>query len=126
MNSTQALAKARKLLGAKAFVRVNKGALAGEERQTAITAHLDALTKRTAAEEALTARRTAVLAADVEYQRLKAELAAARQAVEACRVGIFNQRVDIGTASGWFHTIHASGDNFAEALESLAEKKGQT
>lgn len=122
MNSTQALAKARKLLGAKAFIRVNDKALIGEARQQQRAEFLKARDAQAVVKAALDLRRAAVLRADAEYQRLKSDYAAAVQLTES-HGGFNHQRVAIGTSSGMFNTIHAQGDNFSEALDTLAVRR---
>ena len=122
MNATQALAKARKLLGKAAFIRVNDKAPVGDVREQMHTDWLAAKDAQTAAQDALDARRAAVLKADAEYQQLKCDLAAAKERTEGL-CGFNRRRVEIGSSGGMFNTIHADGDNFTDALDALAAKR---
>lgn len=125
MNLAQALVKAKKILGAKAYITTYPRALVGEEREAALAAQREAIAQRTAAKEARDARRSAVLAADPEYQRLKAEWIAAEARVESFG-GLYRKRVEIGTRGSLFNSIKADGDNFAEALAALEKTLEKT
>lgn len=122
MNATQALAKARKILGPKAAIQVRKSVPVGEERlaevarRRVLTENLKTLT------EARDARRAEVLKADAEYQRLKTEVAAVEKARDSLH-GDWSRRVTIVTQTGWANRVEAEGDNFDEAIDELTRKR---
>ena len=124
MNQTQALTKARAILGKKAVIRVNKIALTGEDRERAREASRQAKAAYDAASEACSARHRAILAADVQLQELRAKRDELEHAWKASQVGVFHRRVEILRDGGFFLTHEAAGDNFDEAISDLQRKKG--
>ena len=122
MTAAQALAKARKLLGPKALVRFDAKAPAGLEREINLANLKATAIEVKAAEEAMNARRAEVLRADAEYQRLKLEHAALvkrRDSIPSWH----QRRVTIGTDGGFFFSVKAEGDNYAEAVAALTTEE---
>ena len=121
MNQTQALAKARKILGPKAMIQIRKSIPIGEERDAEIarrkvlTGELKVLT------EARDARRSEVLKADAEYQRLKNEAARIEKERDNLHAG-WHRRVSVGVDAGIGFYVKAEGDNLDEALADLEAK----
>jgi flagellar biosynthesis GTPase FlhF len=123
MNQTQALAKARKLLGPKAGIRINSGVPVGEEREAQFAKRRALTEALKALKEARDARQREVLAADAEYQRLRSEA----QAMEKERDGLcgaWSRRVTILVNRGFANEVVAEGDNLDEAIAALEAKKG--
>jgi hypothetical protein len=121
MNSTQALTKARKLLGPKAMIEVRRTALIGEAREAAEVEYAAARAKLREAKEAKEARYIAVLKADAEFQRLKSELKEAEEREAVARHAARLRRVLVD--KGWACEVKSEGDNFDEALAALEAKK---
>jgi hypothetical protein len=123
MNSTQALTKARKLLGPKAMIEVRRTALIGEAREAAEVEYAAARAKLREAKEAKEARYIAVLKADAEFQRLKSELKEAEEREAVARHAARLRRVRVLVDKGWACEVKSEGDNFDEALAALEAKK---
>ena len=121
MNQTQAIAKLKKLIGPTFSFRVDNKAPDAEERERR---HAEAVRLRAqveAADAARLARMNAVLAADAEYQRLKAEHQAAKKAHEAAP-SWHSKRITVGRAGSMFFSVVADGDNWAEVVEQAAKQ----
>ena len=122
MNKAQALAKARKILGPKAEIRVSKNVPVGEarlgeiERRRALTQTLKTMT------EARDSRRASVLKADDEYQRLRTQVTAIEKERDSLH-GAHSRRVTVVLQKSWYNEIICDGDNFDEALAALIQKR---
>lgn len=126
MNQTQAFNAAAKLLGVpvtKVGMRLDKTALTGDDRQSAIEAQRAAVAVAKAAKEARDARRLAILAADPEYQALKQSAFDAEAYAEALRGKAWGRRVVVLRTGGIFNEVVAEGDNFADAIDELKRKR---
>jgi hypothetical protein len=121
MNMTQALAKLRKLLGPKAAIRDDRTPSSPEVREQQRAARNAAHAHRKACEAAMNARRDAVLAADAEFQRLRAEYDAAKAAADRCPYPAY--RYTGGTASALFFSVEAQADTLAELVEAVERKR---
>ena len=121
MNQTQALAKAKKVLGPKAIVQVNSRVPVGEKRAAEIQLRSVLTTELKALVEARDARRNELLKNDAEFQRLKQEAIDKEKARDNCHAG-YHHRVEIGVNGGFFTSIRAGGDNFDEALANLTSR----
>jgi hypothetical protein len=122
MNGKQALTKARAILGDRAQIRVDDGALAGDDRAAAIDAERLQRTETKTAEERMTARRAEVLAADAEYQQLKRAHADSKKRLDALCGAAIRRRVTIVTDQGFFYSVKAEADNFADAIDALQRR----
>lgn len=122
MNSTQALAKVKKLLGPKAVIEVRKSVPVGEERIAEVARRRELSESLKALQAERDARMNAVLKADAEFQRLKSEAAAMEKERDNLHGG-WHRRVTIKTDQGYAYRVEAEGDNFDEALANLASKK---
>ena len=122
MNQAQALAKARKLLGAKAAIVVRNSVPVGDERRAEIEQRRIASERLIALKAERDARRAYVLNADAEYQRLRSEASALEKERDNLHA-IYHNRVTIVTADGWFNHVRAEGDNFDEAVAALEAKQ---
>jgi hypothetical protein len=122
MDQKQAISILGKLIGPKFGYRVNNKAPNAEERERRREAFLAAKAAAEQAEAARVARLNAVLAADPEYQRLKAEAKAATERREALP-GYRHKRITVGRSSSLFFTVEAEGDNWAEVVDLVRGKK---
>jgi hypothetical protein len=122
MERNVALKKLRKILGDGFGYRLDPKALTAEDRDQARedAKTLTALYK--AADEAETARRQAVLSADAEYQRLRAETKRLRQAKDEAWSTSQQFRVTVGKSSGIFFMVKAQGDSWEDVIEKLTAK----
>lgn len=124
MTRTQALAKARKLLGPKALIQYDPRAPLADERIAQQARKRELHIAKREALEAMEARRKEVLLADAEYQRLATEHRQAADTYEKAPHGI-RHRYDIGRNELIFFSVEASGDTLGEALAVLEKKKAR-
>lgn len=122
MNQTQALAKLKKIIGPKFGYRINKDAPGPEERERRRAEFLRTRDAMKAADEARAARLVEVLAADAEYQRLKAAHAAAKREHEAVP-SYHHKRITVGRVGSLFFTTIADGDCWAEVVDRATEAR---
>lgn len=121
VNQTQAIAKLKKIIGPTFGYRVDPKAPDADERERRHSAWLAAKKAVGEAEEAMTARRLALMAADAEYQRLKAESADAKKRLG--EVGSFRaKRITVGRVGSMFFSVVADGDSWAEVVEKAAKQ----
>jgi hypothetical protein len=120
MNKTQAIAAMLKLVGKRVNYRYDESAPKAEEREE-LHAKLPALqAARDATRTAMDQRIKDLLAGDAEYQRLRAEAAAARKAAADASSRARHYRVTIGDSSdGFCNLILAEGDNWQDAIDKL-------
>lgn len=120
MNQTQALAKLKKIIGPKLGYRIDKGAPDADERERRRAEFLRTCDLMLAADQARAARLAEVLAADAEYQRLKAAHAAAKREHEAVP-SYHRKRIMVGRVGPLFFTTLADGDCWAEVVDRATE-----
>lgn len=121
MNSKQALARLRKVLGPKAGYRIRNDSPDADERAR-LTAEIPGkLAERNAAREALEARRKELLMDPLylslveRYRKLQHE--------SAEMVGRNNlARITVGRVNSLFFTVAAQGETWNEVFEKLKEK----
>jgi hypothetical protein len=121
VNQTHAIAKLKKIIGPKFGYRVDKKAPDADERERR---HAEAQRLRAemqAADEARIARMTAVLAADAEYQRLKAAHQAAKREHESVP-SWHGKPITVGRVGSMFFSVVADGDNWAEVVEKVMKQ----
>jgi len=126
MNNAQALTKLRKLLGSKAAIRDSKRASSPEQREQEHAARLAVNERKRAAQDAMEARRAAILAGDAEYQRLKGEYEVARKEQERTPFGTYHRYTAgrINDAGGLsFFVVESEADTLAELIEAVEVKK---
>lgn len=121
MNQTQAIAVLKKIIGPKFGYRVDPKAPDVDERERRRAAMKEAADAVRAADAARVERLNAVLAADAEYQRLKAEHAAARKRHEQIP-SPYHKRVTVGRVSSMFFSVVADGDNWQEVVAAVKTK----
>jgi len=122
MNATQALTKLRKLLGPKAGIQDDKRPSSPELREAAAIERRAAKERKGTCEELLNARRKEILAADVEYQRLRAEFDVARIALEKAPWPHY-YRYTAGTVSSLFFSVRCQADTLAELVAEVEKKQ---
>jgi hypothetical protein len=123
MERAVALKKLGNLLGKKLGYRVDPRAPGRDEREAAKAQLPAAYEKRNKLRDEKEARLTAILAGDAEYQRLKAEFAAAQKTVEQLGSIIRHHKITVGTSEGLFFVVKAEGDNWEEVIEQLQPKR---
>lgn len=126
MERVVAIKKLGKMLGKNLGYRVDPKAPTAEERAAA-TAEAKALSAEyKAAEEAREARLSAVLAADAEYQQLKAETKRLRDAKDRAWSISRHFKITVGTTNSMFFHVRAEGDAWEEVIEKVnAELTGR-
>jgi hypothetical protein len=125
MNRQQAMARLRKLYGAAARISTHRTAPRDADDAAALRAqHAEAKAAATAAREAADARRDAILAADAEYQRLRAHAAALRVVAEKSQ-GWHAKPYHVGESVGFAMYVHADGYTLREAVENAERKHYQ-
>lgn len=122
MNTTQAMTQLRKLLGPKAGLRDTKKPTSPELREEQRARRLIVNAQKKEAEEALEARRKAVLAADPEYQRLHAAWRAARDLQEMTPHGTCH-RYTAGIVGSMFFVVKAEADTLDELVTKCRDQK---
>lgn len=124
MERSVAIKKLTKLLGKQLAYRVNKDAPKRDERDEARAALSAVVQERNALEEQRKARSAVILAADAEYQRLKAAHSAARE--KADRLGSISRthKFCAGTLTslGFFH-VRAEGDTWEEVIGKIEKQR---
>ncbi len=121
MNATQALTHLRKAWGKDAGFKDHKCPTSPESRDAAHVARREAKARKDEAEAAMLARRDATLAADAEYQQLKAAYKKAQEALEAAPWPGY--RYSGGTVGSMFFSVKAEADTLDELVEKARAKK---
>ncbi len=123
MERAVALKKLGTLLGKKLGYRIDSKAPTPEERATAkleLTALLEERNKLQAQKEA---RYQAVLAADPEYQKLKADYLAMRKKGEELSSLVRHHKITVGTSEGMFFLVKAEGDSWEEVINKIEAER---
>jgi hypothetical protein len=123
MERAVAVKKLGKILGKSLGYRVDPKAPDQDDRDEARSKLPEAVAKRKVLLEQLEARRSAVLQADAEFQRLKADHADAKKACDKLFSITCHYRFTVGTSTGLFFVIKAQGDSWEEVIAKLTEKK---
>jgi chromosome segregation ATPase len=124
MDRAVALRKIERLVGQKIGYRIDAKAPKQEERDEARAALTPAIEKRNALRDAREARKMAVLEADAEYQRLKAEAQAATEATNKLSSITRHYKITVGSSvMGLFFSVHAEGDTWEEIIAKLTAGK---
>jgi len=119
MERSVAIKKLGKLLGKSLGYRVDSGAPAADERAEA-KLQLSALqAAEKLAEDAMRARREAVLAADREYQALVVAHRGARDTRHKASALVSRFRITVGTTSDLFFHVKAQGDSWEDVIAKL-------
>ena len=123
MERSVALKKLGNILGKKLGYRIDPRAPRKEEREAAKADLGPACELRNKLRDQRDARLAAVLAADPEYQSLKAAYSDAQKVVD--RIGSITRqyKITVGTSEGLFFLVKAEGDSWEEVLAKLQTKQ---
>jgi hypothetical protein len=123
MERATAIKKLGKILGKSLGYRVDPKAPNQEDRDDAKAKLRETVPKREALAKAVDARRTEVLLADAEYQRLKAEHAAVKKNCDELFSITCHYRFTVGTSNSMFFHVKAQGDSWEEIIDKLTMKQ---
>lgn len=123
MERAVAIKKLGKILGKSLGYRVDPKAPDQDDRDEARAKLREELPKREALDKAMKDRRAEVLLADTEYQRLKAEHAAAAEVCSKLSSTSMHYRFTVGVSNSMFFTIKAQGDSWEEVISKLTVKE---
>lgn len=123
MERSLAIKKLRKILGDRLGYRVDPKAPSKDEREAAQAELKASGPAFEALKEQRKARFQAVLAADPEYQRLKAACTAERERREKLAATAMQYRFTVGTMGPLFFSVKAQGDSWEDILEKLKPAK---
>lgn len=118
MNATQALNIVRAALGPAAKIYEDRTAPDGDTRRAQATHRHELRKARESAQQAMVARRNALLNTDTEYLQLRNAYTAARDAENRAPYGV-RYRYSIGDETCGIRTISAQGDTLVEAVHML-------
>ena len=123
MERSVAIKKLGKLLGKKFGYRIDDKSPTRDERDAAQAALTPAIEKRKTLRNAREARMKAVLEADAEYQRLKAETKAASEHVDRLSSIARCVKITVGISESMFFLVKAEGDTWEEILAKLTTER---
>lgn len=123
MERSVAIKKLGKILGKSLDYQVDLKAPDQDDRDEARAKLASATSKFNALSKQIEARRTAVLQADTEYQRLTAACVDARTYCAQLRTITCRYRFTVGTTNGLFFNVKAQGDSWEEIIAKLTKKQ---
>jgi hypothetical protein len=116
MERAIAIKKLGKLLGKSLGYRVDPNAPLADEREELRATLKEASTKVDALLKQKELRIKALLDADAEFQRIKAEHATAKKARDRLASRCYHYRFTVGTNDGLFFVVKAQGDSWEEVI----------
>ena len=119
MERAIAIKKLSKLLGKSLGYRVDPKAPLAEEREQLRAELKEAGAKVDALLKQKEARIKALLDADTEYQRIKAEHATAKKDRDHLASRCYHYRFTVGTSNGMFFIVKAQGDSWEEVISKV-------
>ncbi|MCR4374215.1 MAG: hypothetical protein NUW22_05140 [Acidobacteria bacterium] len=124
MTKPEALKRLARLFGTKLRYREDPKAHRGPEARDAATAALREA-RQTAADlsAARNARHKALLDGDAEYQRILRDFHAARDCRDTLEAEAGRYRLTVGVEEMGFFLVKAHGDNWADIVRKVEEKK---
>lgn len=122
MERVVAIKKLGKMLGKSLGYRVDPTAPRADERDQAREEAKTLNAAFNAAAEAEAERQKAILGADAEYQRLKAETKRLREAKDRAWSKSHHYKFTVGTSNGMFFHVRAQGDSWEEVINKLNTK----
>lgn len=122
MNAAQALSALKRLLGPNAGIKDYRAPSSPEQRDAERALYIERRATKDAVAAAMKARSDAILAADPEYLRLRAEYEAARAVLEKTGHGM-HYRYRAGTLGKLFFTVEAEADTLQELVDKVRAKK---
>ena len=123
MERATAIKKLGKILGKHFGYRVDPKAPDQDARDEALEILRKARPEREALRAAKEARCKALLQADEEYQRLKADYAEASKHYDRLLATTSHYRVTVGTTSEMFFHVKAQGDSWEDVISKLNAKE---
>lgn len=120
MERVVAIKKLGKMLGKSLGYRIDPRAPTPEERDQATVEAKTLSAEYKVADEAVEARLSAILNADAEYQRLKAERKRLRDAKDEAWSKSRHYKITVGTTSSMFFHVRAEGDSWEEVIEKVS------
>jgi hypothetical protein len=124
MTPREGQAALRRLLGPEATWSDSGKRTDPDDRERAKAQLPDLRARAEAAAKARDERKQALLAADEEYQRLVKEAEVIQKLLDEMESTSRHHRLSVGTGSGFFWIVEASGDNWADVIRKLKAKKG--
>jgi hypothetical protein len=123
MERALAVKKLGKLLGKSLGYRVNDGAPTTEDREAAKLDLPAALEARDKLKQQRDARYQQILAADSEYQALRAAHKVAQEQVDKLHSMMRHYKFTVGTSNGMFFHVKAEGDSWEDVIEKVRSIK---
>ena len=123
MERAVAFKKLRRLLGDKFGYRIDADAPGADIREEVRRQIPEIRAAKQAAEEALAARREAVLAADPEYQQRLEEYQFARDRLKDRLSLAHRYKITVGRAGDLFFSVEAQGDSWEDVIRKLEAKR---
>lgn len=126
MERVIAIKKLGKMLGKSFGYRIDPRAPTPEDRAEATAEAKTLSAEYKMADEAVEARLNAILTADAEYQRLKAERKRLRDAKDKAWSKSRHFKITVGTTSSMFFHVRAEGDSWEDVIDKVdAELTGR-
>lgn len=123
MRREDAIKKLSKLLGKNLGYRVDPKAPDQDERDEAREQLKPLVSERDVLRELVRQRCNALLAADAEYQRLKADLAATSKACDEVSSKLHHYRFTVGVSTSLIFRVMAQGDSWEEVIAKLQKER---
>lgn len=124
MERGQALKVLQKLIGPNFGYQIDPRAASPDEREAAKAAMPEAIAERNRVSEQMKKRYQAILAADAEYQSLRAQSKEAGDRVNKLNGVVYHRKITVGTTNQLFFHVKADGDSWEEVIAKVkAEKK---
>ena len=123
MERSVAIKKLGKLLGKSLGYRINDKAPTQEQREAARAELRPAIDERNSLKEKKDARYRALLAADAEYQSLRAAYRAASERVNRLGSSTRHYKITVGISNSIFFEVKAEGDSWEEIIEKIEKKR---
>jgi len=123
MERAVAIKKLAKLLGKNLGYRVDPKAPTQDQRDAAQEELKATLAAYESLKQQKEARFQAILAADPEYQRLKAECQAEGERRKRLASTTMHYRFTVGTSNGMFFLVKAQGDSWEQVIDKLTTEQ---
>lgn len=123
MERSVAIKKLGKILGKSLGYQVDLKAPDQDDRDEAQAKLASATSKFSALSKQIEARKTAILQADTEYQRLTAAYVDARTYCAELQLTTCRYRFTVGTTNGLFFNVKTQGDSWEEIIAKLTKKQ---
>lgn len=121
MERSVAIKKLRNIFGKSFGYRVDPTAPSSDERTAAHEEIKTAVAERNDLEARRQARVEVILAADTEYQSLKADHEAAKKRVQRLMAISTHYKITVGTCGGLFFTVRGQGDSWEDVIQQVSK-----